>query len=165
MSKFIALDFETANNYRNSACAIGIVKVENDKITEKYSYLIKPPFKTFQFTYIHGITWEDVKNKPTFSELWPMIKSHFSDIDFIAAHNAPFDKSVLKACCEHYGIMQPQVEFKCTVQLSRKLLQLPSCTLDKVCEYFGYDLDHHEVLSDTIACAKIMINYQKMLNC
>lgn len=32
MTTFVALDFETANHYRDSACAIGLVRVEDSQI-------------------------------------------------------------------------------------------------------------------------------------
>jgi len=70
-NSFIAIDFETANHYRNSACAVGIVKVKNKKIVKKAAYLIRPPTNFFSFTHIHGITWSKVKKKPTFDRLWP----------------------------------------------------------------------------------------------
>lgn len=38
---FLAIDFETANYYRDSACAVGLVKVVNNKIQKSVSYLIK----------------------------------------------------------------------------------------------------------------------------
>jgi DNA polymerase-3 subunit epsilon len=34
---------------------------------------------------------------------------------FIVAHNAGFDRSVLKACCEQAGLATPQMEFRCTM--------------------------------------------------
>ena len=96
---FLELDFETANYYRDSACALGLVRVENDKIVDRASFLIRPPYKYFVFTYIHGITWEDVKNEPTFEQHWKSIKPFFEEIDFAVAHNAIFDSNVLRACC------------------------------------------------------------------
>ena len=38
--KFIAIDFETANSSRNSACEIGLVKVEDFKIKKKNNILL-----------------------------------------------------------------------------------------------------------------------------
>ena len=38
--KFTVIDFETANNRRNSACAIGLSVVENGEIIEEMSYLM-----------------------------------------------------------------------------------------------------------------------------
>jgi DNA polymerase-3 subunit epsilon len=157
-NRFLALDFETANNGRNSACALGIAVVEDRIITEHVSFLIKPPKNYFIHTDIHGITWNDVKSKPTFEDIWPDIKKYFNKIDFIAAHNVPFDRSVMEACCDHYSIKAPKEKYRCTLKLSREKLNLESNTLDSVCRYYGIELDHHNALSDTMACAKIMIN-------
>lgn len=156
--RFLAIDFETSNPHRNSACAVGLVIVENTEIVKKVSYLIRPPTDWFSFTWLHGISWEDVKKEPTFKELWSHLEPLFQNIDFAAAHNASFDRSVLKACCEYAGIPAPAVEFKCTVQLARKLWKIYPTKLPDVCAHFGIELNHHQALSDTVACAEIMIH-------
>lgn len=158
-NKFIALDFETADYSRTSACALGIVTVENLEITDRVSYLIKPPSPHFCFTGLHGISWNDVKGERTFAELWPEIAHYFTDIDFAVAHNMPFDRGVLAACCAHYGITPPDISYTCTLKLSRKLLNLEKNSLDRVSAHYGIELHHHEALSDTVACAKIMIEF------
>jgi DNA polymerase-3 subunit epsilon len=154
---FTAIDFETANYYGDSACAVGLVKVNDGKIVETKSFLIRPPSKWFYFTYVHNITWDDVKNKPTFDEVWPEIQKFFVGIDFLVAHNASFDKGVLEACCRKYSIEIPNKKFKCTVQLARKTWEIFPTKLPNVCEYLGIELDHHEPLSDALACARIAI--------
>jgi DNA polymerase-3 subunit epsilon len=40
---FTAIDFETATPEHNSICQIGLVRVENSVIIEKFMSLIKPP--------------------------------------------------------------------------------------------------------------------------
>ena len=40
---FTAIDFETANSHRGSACAVGLVKVRDGHIVDTASWLIKPP--------------------------------------------------------------------------------------------------------------------------
>src|ERR1700692_2968406 len=120
-SNFVAIDFETANQSRNSACSIGIVRVENNKIVHKCVHLIRPPSSDFMFTYIHGISWKDVKGAPTFQEVWKEINPYFEGIDFLAAHNASFDASVLKACCVTYNIKPPVIPFTCTMNLARSI--------------------------------------------
>lgn len=155
--KFLAIDFETANYARNSACAVGLVRVENKEIVSRVTRLIKPPSSWFIFTDIHGLTWDDVKNEPTFGELWTDLKPYFEGVDFLVAHNSSFDKGVLKACCSTYGIEYPEIPFKCTVQISRRLWNIKPARLNNVCDYFGIPLNHHEAGSDTEACAKIMI--------
>src|SRR5947207_3289146 len=68
--RFVALDFETADYGRDSACALAIVTVENDTVIDVWTSLIRPPRRDFFFTYLHGIAWEHVRNKPSFGELW-----------------------------------------------------------------------------------------------
>lgn len=155
--KFLAIDFETANYYRDSACAVGLVRVEDNKIIAKESYLIKPPSSWFVFSDLHGITWDDVKNELTFGELWPQLKKYFIGVDFITAHNAPFDRSVLVNCCERYDVRPPNKPFECTMRIARNFWGLEYCALDYVCEFFNISLNHHDPLSDALACAKIMI--------
>jgi len=154
---FLALDFETANYYSDSACALGLVRVENDKIVDTASLLIRPPYKYFVFTYIHGITWEDVEDEPTFEQHWKSIKPFFEGIDFAVAHNAIFDSNVLRACCERHKIIVPEVDFRCTMKLSRQVFNLYPTNLPTVCKKFNITLQHHDALSDTLACAKIMM--------
>lgn len=159
--KFTAIDFETANYYRDSACALGLVRVENLKIVETKSLLIKPPSKWFLFSELHGITWSDVKEKPNFKEWWDEIEPFLKGIDFAVAHNSSFDKEVLKACCRGHGIEIPKVKFKCTVELSRKLWNIYPTKLSDVCRHFQIELNHHEAMSDALACAEIMIRALK----
>jgi DNA polymerase-3 subunit epsilon len=157
MTNFVALDFETADNGRDSACSVGLIRVENYQIVQRVHYLIRPPRSTFRFTFIHGIRWRDVAEQPSFGELWDSIHSIIHNADFLAAHNAPFDKGVLYACCDTYGISRPSQPFVCTVQLARKTWDIRPTKLPNVCEYLGIDLEHHQALSDAEACARIVI--------
>ena len=154
---FVAIDFETADQHRDSACAVGLVKVEGGRITKKAHYLIRPPRPYVMFTYIHGITWQDVAEKPVFKELWPAIAAFLSGATFLAAHNAPFDRGVLSACCAAAGVPAPAQPFVCTVRLARKTWNLRPAKLPNVCAHLGIELKHHEALSDAAACAKIVL--------
>ncbi|MCU7496145.1 MAG: 3'-5' exonuclease [Ignavibacteria bacterium] len=154
---FLAIDFETANYKRESACAIGLVRVENGIIVQRQTRLIKPPNSWFVFTSLHGIAWNDVKDELTFGELWPEIRPMFNGVDFLCAHNSSFDEGVLKAYCRLYDIRYPEIPFRCTVKISRSLWNIYPTKLNNVCDYFGIPLNHHEAGSDTEACARIMI--------
>jgi DNA polymerase-3 subunit epsilon len=156
-SRFLAIDFETANTRADSACSIGMVKVDQGQVISKEIYLIRPPTPEFMFTWLHGISWQHVKGEPTFGELWPKISAAFDDVDFVAAHNAGFDQRVLAHCCARYDIPQPQVPFLCTVQLARETWKIYPTKLPNVCDQLGIDLNHHEALSDALACAQIVI--------
>jgi DNA polymerase-3 subunit epsilon len=154
---FVALDFETANQQRDSACAIGLVKVSGGRIVETAVHLIRPPSKQFLFTHIHGLSWSDVAQAEDFGALWPKLAPLCEGADFIAAHNAPFDKGVLYACCGRYGLAPPPQDFRCTVQLARKVWNIRPTKLSDVCRELVIPLNHHEALSDALACAQIML--------
>src|SRR5262245_36585359 len=113
---FVAIDFETADYGADSACAVGIVRVENWEVVQRQSWLLRPPRRYIRFTYIHGITWRDVADQPTFGERWPEILPLLDGAEFLVAHNAPFDRGVLTACCEAARLPLPSQPFRCTVQ-------------------------------------------------
>lgn len=156
-SRFAALDFETADYGRDSACAIGVVVVENRKIVKQFTELIRPPRRYFQFTWLHGIAWEHVADKPTFGDLWPAVQPLFEGAEFIAAHNASFDRGVLDECCNKSGHAPPDVKYLCTMRLARKLWDIRPTKLSDVCGQFGIELQHHHAGSDALACAKIVM--------
>lgn len=157
MSRFAAIDFETANHRGDSACAIGVVVVEQGKIVDRLYELIRPPSREFFFTHIHGLSWSDVEHAPGFDQVWSRIGEAIASVDFLAAHNAPFDKGVLRACCESYGLAAPGHPFVCTVRLARAQWNIRPTKLPDVCRYLGIKLRHHEADSDAEACARIVI--------
>jgi len=156
-NKFVAIDFETADQGRDSACAVGLVTVFNGEIIKREFHLIRPPRKTFIFSYIHGIEWAHVAKKPTFAGLWPTIQKSLAEADYFAAHNASFDKGVLNACCTAAGVKTPDIPFICTVKLARRAWAIHPTKLPDVCRHLGIRLNHHEALSDAEACANIVI--------
>jgi len=156
-STFAAIDFETANSSRDSACAMALVRVEAGDVAEKRRWLIRPPTATFYFTAIHGISWSDVRNAPTFADVWSEAARFTADVGFLAAHNASFDRSVLAACSRRAGLHSPTMPFRCTVQLARRSLGIYPTTLPDVCRRLGIPLRHHDALSDAEACARIVL--------
>jgi DNA polymerase-3 subunit epsilon len=154
---FVALDFETADYGRDSACAVALVRVEGSRIAARASRLIRPPRKQFMFTSIHGISWTDVAGEPTFARVWKDIRGLLSGAEFLAAHSAPFDKSVLNACCASARLKAPEIPFVCTVKLARRTWDLYPTKLPDVCRHLGLELKHHDALSDAKACAQIVL--------
>jgi DNA polymerase III subunit epsilon len=155
--KLVAIDFETANRDPNSACALGIVQIENETIVHEEIFLIRPPSYRFEFSHIHGILWADVAQSPTFQQVWTKIATRIETADALVAHNASFDRRVLYACCDLYQIPHPKQKFICTVALARQRWNLHPTKLPDVCRYLNITLNHHQALSDARACAEIVI--------
>jgi DNA polymerase-3 subunit epsilon len=155
---FVAIDFETANSSRDSACAVALITVRGTEIVDRTSFLIKPPQPEFEFCHIHGICREHVADQPAFGELWPQILARLEPAAFIAAHNAAFDRAVLLACCETNGLIPPPLSFLCTLQMARAApWRLNPANLPAVCQFLSIPLDHHRAESDAEACARIVI--------
>lgn len=158
MKRFVAIDFETADHGADSACAVGLALVERGRLTASAYHLIRPPRRRFTFTWVHGLTWEDVADAPTFAELWPKLRRFLNRGEALVAHYAPFDRAVLRGCCAAARVTPPPLPFLCTVRLARAAWRLPSNKLPDVCRHLAIGLNHHDALSDARACAQILIS-------
>jgi DNA polymerase III subunit epsilon len=159
-NRFAAIDFETADYGRDSACALSVVVAENGRVVTAETTLIRPPRPDFIFTWLHGISWKDVAHGPVFGQVWEKLEPLFSGVDFIAAHNASFDRSVLRTCIEAAGAIVPTPPFLCTMRLARRQWNLYPTKLSDVCRHFCIPLKHHDAASDALACAKIVLQAQ-----
>lgn len=156
---FVALDFETANELRNSPCSIGLVRVRNGVVTDRYYTLIKPEPPRFSSwnIKIHGITPKDVADAPTFDTVWPEIQA-FIGSDVVVAHNASFDMSVLRYTLDQYGLPYPEIPYFCSVVAAKKTFpDLINHKLNTVSAHVGFDFCHHNALEDAEACAMVLI--------
>jgi DNA polymerase-3 subunit epsilon len=157
VSTFVAIDFETADYQADSACAVALVRVEGWEVVAKEARLIRPPRQWMQFAYIHGIEWEHVAEQPPFGDVWRDMTPLLVGADRLVAHNASFDRNVLRACCEAAGLEMPGLPFVCTVQVARRTWNLSPANLPAVCRYLNIPLNHHDALSDAEAAARIVI--------
>ena len=154
-----AIDFETANADRASACALGLVVVKEARIVKRRSWLIRPSKVCFDLNnvMIHGITPDNVADKPTFAELWDEVHSEIQGISLVA-HNASFDMSVLRHTLDDYKILYPELDYYCTRAISHALwTTLPSYGLELVSHHLGIPFTHHAVEEDAMACATIVL--------
>ena len=46
--------------------------------------------------------------EPSFAQLWTEIAAAIGDAQFLAAHNARFDRKVLETCCQSAGLEPPR---------------------------------------------------------
>ena len=156
---FVTIDFETAKQSRESACAVGLVKYLDGKAADTFYSLIRPPTLYIRpdFTEIHGLTVDDVKDAPSFAEIWDSAVKPFIGGLPLAAHNAPFDMSVLRAVLEWYELPIPSLEYFCTLNLARRTWpELESYALTALAGKFGIVYNAHNALDDAMTCGKLM---------
>lgn len=157
MDSFTAIDFETAQGYRWSICQVGLVRVENQIITEKISILVRPPKNYYwnKFIDIHGITPEQTAELPTFDLIWDQIEPFIRNQNVVAHNGFSFDFQCLKEKLAYYGISNPVFTGHCTYRIF-------GVNLAFLCKNYGIQLNHHDALSDAMACAELfLINLKK----
>lgn len=154
---FVAIDFETADRGRDSACSVALVRVEGGQIVRREHRLIRPPRPWFEFDWLHGITWERVKDEPQFAQVWMDLREVTEGAGWLVAHNSSFDRGVLSACCQEAGLDMPVQDFACSMRFARSELGIYPTKLSNVCQRLGIPLQHHDALSDAEACARIVL--------
>jgi DNA polymerase-3 subunit epsilon len=155
-NSFTAIDFETAQGKRRSICQVGVVRVENGVTTDQLSVLVQPPDNYYwnNFIDIHGITPKLTRKAQTFDRVWEQI-SHLVAGQNVVAHNGfAFDFHCLKQTLEYYSMPVPVYNGHCTYKIYGD-------NLASLCRRYNISLNHHDALSDAIACAEL---YKLYLN-
>lgn len=168
---FVAIDFETANSYRASVCAVGLAWVRDGAVVDQQEWLIKPAahigggeFSSWNVR-IHGIKPQTVAAAPTFAQLYPELMQAIGG-DTLVAHNASFDRSCIAKACAAFGLRAPANAWTCTMQRARRQLpQLPNHKLPTVAAALGVtQIRHHDAADDALVAAEILIALQAVDN-
>lgn len=156
---FLAIDFETANETRGSACAVGVALIRSGQVVAEGSTLINPETYFNPYcTAVNGIEEGDVRAAPTLLSLWPALSALLDD-QLVVAHNASFDMSVLRNTAARYELPSgPSFEVLCTYRMARfGWPDLPSYSLGYVAPFLGIAFSHHEAGEDARACAEVAL--------
>jgi DNA polymerase-3 subunit epsilon len=153
------IDFETATASRSSACALGLVLVDDGVITRRERRLIRPPDNEYApiNVWIHGIRPEDTEGSPDAAEVWAELEQMCNG-RLLVAHNAGFDMSVLRhslgVCASTTGVR----DFACTLVLARRVWpELWSWSLPVVAAHVGVSFDHHDPVADAEAAVAVAL--------
>ena len=167
---FVVIDFETANTFPDSICQMGIAVVESNLIVDRKSFLVRPPYDIFNFTDIHGITFDDVKSEPTFDMLWHKM-SNYIEGHTVAAYNLPFDLNCLLAVLSRYKIPRPNFsafDVMANVRACRyfncALSELENYKLVTIAKKLGLEHRAHDALSDSVVTAQTQIYLSKTIS-
>ena len=163
---FVVFDIETTG-FSPMSCKIieiGAVRVEEGKITERFSTFVNPEVPIpFRIENLTGINDNMVLPAPTIDRVLPDFLS-FCRGAVMVAHNAGFDMSFIEKNCEDLGIQQ-EFTVADTVAMARYLLPgLNRFKLDTVAKAVGVDLDKTNRAVDAAACtAEIFVKFVHML--
>lgn len=163
--KTIAIDFETANEQRASACSVGLAWIENGRVVRVEERLIRPKamrFSSFNIA-IHGIRPEHVEDAGEFPEVMDEFADDFRNATMIA-HNAAFDFSVWRACLDQYRQGYPELRYLCSVKMAQKVWpDLGSHKLNVLAAHLGLSFAHHNAAEDAAVCAEAALSIARSL--
>ena len=166
-ANYCILDVETTglSARKNGIIEIGLVKVSNLKIIEKYHSFINPQKEIpYYITQLTGITNDDVFDAPFFEDVADEIEEFISD-DILTAHNFPFDNSFLRKEFAYAGREYITNLNLCTLKLARRLYPaLRSKSLGSVCSHLHLkNTKAHSALGDAEVTARVLIKMIKSL--
>lgn len=163
---YVVFDIETTgfSSIADRIIEIGAVKVENGRITDKFSTFVNPKRPIpFQITQLTGITDEMVMEYPDIEIILPQFLEFVGDAPLVA-HNAGFDVGFIEQNCRYQDI-EPHFVSVDTVALARVLLpSLSKYKLDVVAKALNISLEnHHRAVDDAGATAEIFVKFIEML--
>jgi DNA polymerase III subunit epsilon len=135
------------------------VVVHGGEIVEVYETLVNPQRSIPAFvTRLTNITWDMVKNAPTFDRIAPEVMRMLEGNVFVA-HNEAFDWRFVTTEVTRSTGRQLRGRRLCTVKIARKVLpQLSRRSLDHVARYYGVEIhNRHRAAGDAVATAKCLI--------
>ncbi|MGC8559876.1 MAG: exonuclease domain-containing protein [Phycisphaerae bacterium] len=161
--KFVAIDFETANQSDESICAAAMAIFSDGRLVGLQHWLIRPPrdFDWFSPDWtqsIHGIGRADVQNSPYFPGVAELLFPQLASADLVIAHNAAFDLRKLLATARLFNLAVPPFDCLCTLALARRVWpELARHTLDALCAHIGHRGNHHHAGADAEAAGRLLL--------
>jgi DNA polymerase-3 subunit epsilon len=159
---YVVVDTETTGGRAWSGdriTEIAAVVVRDGEIVELFETLVNPqrsiPYFVSQLT---NITWDMVRDKPTFDRVVPDVMRLLEGNVFVA-HNMMFDWRFVTSELSRSTGRKLQGRRLCTVKIARKVLpQLSRRSLDHVARYYGVEIrGRHRAGGDALATAKCLL--------
>jgi DNA polymerase III subunit epsilon len=159
---FVAIDFETANTSRASACSVGVSLVVDGRVLAGGSTLIDPEVEFSPYNVaINGIGPADVAGAPSFPEIWPHLAALLAG-RLVTAHVATFDLGVLRQAVARYELDGIELDAVCSWRVARLAWPtLPAFGLSYLGQHLGLGFDHHQAGEDARACAEVLLSAER----
>lgn len=161
--KFCVIDLETTggNPETEKIIEVGMLKIENRKISEERSFLINPEKEIPDFVQkLTGIRKADVEHSPKIEEVIDEIVQFIGD-SILVAHNTSFDVPFLNGVLKK--LQRPSLENKviCTNIMTKYLIpDIMSSNLQYMSDLFGISHSQaHRAIEDARATSNLLLKY------
>lgn len=157
--KFVALDFETANESLSSMCQVATVEFNDERVIDAFTSLVDPQdyFSGLNIG-IHGISKKDVAGAPNFTDVYPELVERLSGK--IVVSHTPFDRSALRQAT----VLHQLPEIKCRWLDSARVVRRTWLTharqgygLHSIASKCGIEFQHHDAHEDARTAGFILL--------
>ena len=159
-AELLVVDTET-NGLGGERCElieVGSVLVGGGELHERWESLVQPsvPLRR-SIGRLTGITQQMVDGAPRLEDVLPALARRLEG-RLLVAHNAPFDRRVLRQAFFRIGLDWPDPPVLCTAALARALLPLQrERRLPALADALGIEVRiSHRALADAETCAQIL---------
>ena len=160
---YCVLDTETTglSAYFDDVIEIGILRVRDNTIVDKYEQLINPGYEIDPYiTALTGITNQMLQDQPSLSQCKDKVIDFIGD-DILVGHNTSFDIKFLEMGFD----IALNNEYVDTLQFARKLYpQLEHHRLTDLSEYLHLTVNKHRSLADCETTKELYDSIKKKMN-
>jgi len=159
-AEFLVVDTET-NGLGGDACElteVGTVLVGGGELHDRWASLVRTAMPLGRgIQYFTGITQQMVDQAPSLEAVLPLVDRGLRG-RVMVAHNAAFDRRVLRQSFERIGLEWPDPPVLCTAALARTLLPLQRVRrLEALADALSIEVALvHRALADAETCARVL---------
>jgi DNA polymerase-3 subunit epsilon len=159
-TRFVVLDFETANEDFASICQIGLAIFENQNYLDGWCALVNPEdYFSGMNIHIHGITEAQVAFEPKFPDVYDHLSSIISG-NIVVSHTH-FDQIALKQVCVKYGLAVPECKWLDSARVVRRCwpeqFSQSGYGLQNVAAFHGISYKAHNALEDARCAGEVLL--------
>lgn len=148
---FCVFDFETTGLTKHRAAPVNIqpraiefagILTDGVDIIDEFEVMMNPGVALEEIIVkITGLTNEILDNEPTFKEAYPGIRDFIVRADYMVAHNASFDRAIMRYEAERLGLTLEDVGF----------VGRPICTVEEMYPQLGYRIKLADLYARLVA--------------
>jgi DNA polymerase-3 subunit epsilon len=148
----VIVDFETTGFVSPTVDIVEIAVIDQDGQV-LLDTLVKPSGRIpYRASLVHGIYDDDVKNAPTFDEVYAVFRNVVSSQPLAIAYNDEFERGILRSVCMRYAQPVPPLEWQCAMRAYMSYAQQYKFSkLGDACAREGVHVDNaHRALGDCV---------------
>jgi DNA polymerase III subunit epsilon len=154
----VIVDFETTGFVSPTVDIVEVAVIDQDGQV-LLETLVKPSDRIpYRASLVHGIYDDDVKNAPTFAEVYAVFRNAVGSQPYAIAYNDQFERGILRAVCQRYSQPVPPMEWHCAMRTYMAYAQhYKFSKLGDACQQEGVRVENaHRALGDCMMTLQLL---------